>query len=98
MKVYTKTKKMIEKEVIEEKDIDIEKLINVLKNRLDNAKERNSDMVNVSVESLEDALLILENDMEMDKRNKTFEDKIPKDMLDELKAMAAFLTLNGVKP
>lgn len=97
MKVNVKTKKMQEVEIVETKEVDLEKLIKVLKTRLDLSNEEN-DMVCVSKESLEDAIIVLEDCFNKDERINSFEKEIPEDMLKELKGMAAFLALSGIKP
>lgn len=96
MKINVKTKKVQEIETVEEKEIDLEKLIKVFKSRYKADTYIGSDMISIPKEAVEDTIAVLSACIERDEMMKNFKERIPEEMDKEIKVMAAFLALSGI--
>lgn len=96
MKVNVKTKKVQEVEIIEKREIDLVRLVSVFKSRYKADVDSGSDMISIPKEAVEDAIAVLRDCVEKEEMMKDFEERVPEDMIKELKAMATVLALTGM--
>lgn len=97
MKVNVKMKKLQEVEINEEKEIDIEKMIEVLNKRIEFSNKNNSDSIIINNEFAEDIVLILKDTKEKEETLDKFKKSVPSEILNDLNKMASFLAISGIE-